>query len=148
MEENTQEDSVNIQEMPQAPAQTPPVGYNDMHTPVFQLFHPIPQTTPVLYIPHPDYTQLPSTRINNPFPVHPAATPEHRPLNGPLSREAGEEEKSRLTVKEKVNKVLNLLKSFKLTHHFLLKPLRWKYEHHDRIFWVQYLQTRQEDGID
>jgi hypothetical protein len=50
------------------------------------------------------------------IPIHPAATwtPEYPPLTEPLRHmHAGEEAKSRLTVNEKVNKVLNLLKSFK-----------------------------------
>lgn len=128
MEENTQEESevsVNIQEIPQTPTQTPlEVGHNDIHMPAFHPFHPGHPThpifpmTPASYIPH-GYTQLSSPWTNIPMiPVHssPAATvtrtPEYQPLNVPLSQ-GGEEAKSRLTVNEKVNKVLNLLKSIK-----------------------------------
>ena len=119
MEEITHEDSeisVDIQETPQTPTQNPLVMYNDMHTPVFQAFPPNPPMTPVLYIPHLNYMQLSNSEswTNIPIPFHPAATPEHQPLNanGPHSQ-AVEEGKSRFTVNEKVNKVLNLLKSFK-----------------------------------
>lgn len=98
MEENFQEDSEisdNIEETPQTPTQSPLVMYNDMHTSIFQPFHPI---LPALHIPqnhHPGYTQLPSSWTNI-IPVHPAvATPEHQPLlNGPQSQARREEEKS------------------------------------------------------
>ena len=104
--------------------------------------------------PDPDRTWTgPRSRSNagpGPGPEFAGPGPEVR-VRGPQKQAGPDLDRtldSLLTVKEKVNKVLNLLKSFKLTHHFLLKPLRWKYEHHGRIFWVQYLQTRQEDGID
>ena len=90
MEENTQleeesEISINIQETSPTPTQTPiiEVGFNLNE----------------IHTPARDF---------QPF----RATPEHPPLNEPL-RQAGEEAKSRLTVNEKVNKVLDLLKSFK-----------------------------------
>ena len=90
MEENALRDSeisVNTPETPETPTQTPLVWYNAMYnTPPFQPFHPI--MTPALYVPNPNYT---SSR----------------------TKEEEKTEKLRLTINEKVNKVLNLLKSFK-----------------------------------
>ena len=92
MEENTQEESevsVNIQEIPQTPTQTPlEVGHNDIHMPAFHPFHPGHPThpifpmTPASYIPH-GYTQLSSPWTNIPMiPVHssPVATVTRTPV--------------------------------------------------------------------